>query len=160
MPSKNYLGNSLSGLNDERTIRQIDQYHLDLSSIIGIDSPRSIEYRDAVLDRQSTTRTHLPLITYGDSHRQSCRYELTLHRLQRQRGLYICPQIQSRRLLRSVLWQIERRMIDYLDRDLVHNYSLRPLEGSTQRPSALIRAISWLTASSVGIARRSLSCPR
>ena len=54
--------------NNERHIGEIDEDDTDLTTIVGVNGARRIQYSDAALECQTTARTHLSFIAYRDFH--------------------------------------------------------------------------------------------
>ena len=53
VPGDNHLGDALSVVHDKILLREVDEQHAHLTTIVGIDRPRGVEYRDTLLQGQS-----------------------------------------------------------------------------------------------------------
>src|SRR5262245_54766100 len=68
------LSDAITRSNLERLRRiGVDQQHPDLVAVAGIDEPRRVEARDAVLEREARTRLHEPRVPLGDRDRDAGR---------------------------------------------------------------------------------------
>ena len=55
----------------------VDQDHREFPAVVRIDRPGRIQDRDAMLERQTRTRSYLPLVPMGDGEREAAGEELT-----------------------------------------------------------------------------------
>ena len=60
-----HLRDAVAAADLERRVAVIDEDHLDLAAIVGIDRARRIEHRHAVLGREPRTRPDLRLVALG-----------------------------------------------------------------------------------------------
>ena len=65
MLGDDHLGNTLPIGNLKIFSRKIDKQHRYFSSVIGIYGARGVQYRNTMLERQATTRTHLSFVAQG-----------------------------------------------------------------------------------------------
>ena len=105
MSGDDHLGDALSVVHDEILLRQVDEQHAHLTTIVGIDRPRGVEYRDTLLQGQSAAGSHLGLITCGQGDVQTCRDESPLQRFQHDRRIEIGPQVHACTLRCGILRQ-------------------------------------------------------
>lgn len=105
MTRNHHLGNALTILNNEVFLRQIDEYHTYLATIISIDGTWRIEHGDTFLQRQSTTRSDLRLVASRQRDMQTSRNQPALERLQGDGGVEIGPEIHARTLRSGILRQ-------------------------------------------------------
>ena len=63
MTGNNHLGDALTIVDDEVLLRQVDEYHTYLTTIVGVDGSRCVQHGQSMLQCQSATRAHLCLIT-------------------------------------------------------------------------------------------------
>ena len=100
-----HLGDALSVVHDEILLRQVDEQHAHLTTIVGIDRSRGVEYRDTLLQGQSTAGPHLGLIACWQGNVQSRRDESPLHGFQHDRRIEIGPQVHAGTLRCGILRQ-------------------------------------------------------
>ena len=73
-----HLRDSLAVVHDKILLRQIDEQHSHLATIVCIDSARRIQYCDTLLQSEATARSNLCLIACWQRDVQSCGYESAL----------------------------------------------------------------------------------
>ena len=95
MTGNNHLCNALTIVDDKILLRQVDQHNTNLATVVGIDGTRSIQHRQTVLQCQSTTWTHLCLITFRQSDVETSRYQSTFHGVQGDGGIKVSTQIHT-----------------------------------------------------------------
>lgn len=78
MLSHNHLGNTLTIIDDEGLIREIDKDDTDFSTIVSVNSSRRIQHSDPFLNGQSAARSHLRLKSLRQRDEKSGRYQTTL----------------------------------------------------------------------------------
>ena len=74
----NHLGYSLTILHHKIILRQVNEYNTYLATVIGINSPRCIQYSNSFFQRQSTTRPDLCFIPYWQGNMQARWNQMTL----------------------------------------------------------------------------------
>ncbi len=79
------LGDPIAAVDDEGLGPEVDQDHLHLAPIVGVDRARSIEAGDAVAERQAGTRPHLALEAGRDGHGEAGRHGVAVAGMQGQR---------------------------------------------------------------------------
>ena len=122
MTRNDHLGNTLTIIYDKILLRQIDEHHTYLTTIVSIHRPRGIQHRNTLFQGQSTTRANLCLKAFRQRNIQSCRNEPALHRLQDYWSLQISPQIHPRALHSGILRQ---RLMSFVDNlDLEHTFKI------------------------------------
>ena len=114
MTGNHHLGDTLTILHHKILLREINQDHANLSTIVGIDGSWGIQYGDTLLQGQTTTRSYLSLIAYWQGNVQPRRNQLTLQRFQGDGGIETSPQIHASTLWCGILWQWLMTLIDDL----------------------------------------------
>ena len=57
VPGDDHLGDALSVVHDKVLLREVDEQHAHLTTIVGIDRPRGVEYRDTLLQARLALRS-------------------------------------------------------------------------------------------------------
>ena len=78
MTGHHHLRYTLSRIEGERFVGEVDQYDLDLSTVIRVDGTRSVDQGDAVLYGQAAAGTYLCLETDRQLDIQARRHEFPL----------------------------------------------------------------------------------
>ena len=104
MTGDHHLRDTLAVVDDKLLLRQVDQQHAYLSTIVGIDGAWRVQDGNTLLEGQTATRTDLCLITDRKRDVQSGRNQSALHGLQHDGCFEICSQIHACTLFRGVLW--------------------------------------------------------
>ena len=112
MPGDDHLGDALAVFHHEILLRQIDEHHANLSTIVGIDGAGGVEHGDALLQGQSATGPHLGFVTCWQGDVQTRGYEPALQWAQRDGYAEVGPQIHARTLCRGILWQGVMPLVD------------------------------------------------
>ena len=100
-----HLCNTLTIIDDEILLRQIDEHHAYLAAIVGINRTRGIQDGQTVLQGQSTAGTNLSFVTLRQCNEKTCRNQPTFHRTQHDRLVNIRTKIHTGALRRSILRQ-------------------------------------------------------
>ena len=82
VPCDHHLADPLAIVDGEGLVREVHQDNANLATIVGIDRPRRIEQRDAMLQRQPAPWAHLGLITLWQGDIKACRDKLTFQGIQ------------------------------------------------------------------------------
>ena len=64
MTGNHHLGDALTIVDDKVFLRQVDEYHTNLTTIVGINGSWRIQHGKTMLQCQSTTWTYLSLIAF------------------------------------------------------------------------------------------------
>ncbi len=118
MTGNHHLGNALAVVDDEVFLREIDEQDHNLATIIGIDSSRSVQHRNTVLQRQSATGTYLRLESCGECDVQSCGDETAFHGTKHDGFIDVGTQIHACTLGSGVCWQ---RLMTFVDNLYFHH---------------------------------------
>ena len=78
MTGNDHLGDTLTIFHYKILLRKIDQHNTYLTTVVGINGTRRIQYCDTFLQCQTTTGAHLGLITYRQSNVQTRRNQSAL----------------------------------------------------------------------------------
>ncbi len=123
MTGDNHLSDTLTVMDREWLMGEIDQEDFHLPTIVSINGPRSIQHGDAMLQSQAGAWPYLCLIAFRQSNMQSCGDELSLQGLEDYRCLEIGTKIHAGTLRCGILGEGLVARIDnfYLN----HNAKIR-----------------------------------
>src|SRR5579885_1693667 len=83
--SADQLRHALAAHERHRRRAEVDQDHLDLAAVVGIDRAGAVEHGEAVLQGEPRARPDLRLVALGKSQRDAGRHRRALARIERQR---------------------------------------------------------------------------
>ena len=106
MTGDDHLGNALAIVDDEVLLRQVDEHHAYLTTVVGIDGSWGVQHRQTMLQSQSTAWAHLCLIALWQGDVQTCRNQSALHGVQGDGLTEIGSQVHAGTLRRSVCGQL------------------------------------------------------
>ena len=110
-----HLGYALTVIHHKILLRQINEHHANLTTIVRIDSTWRIQHRQPMLEGQSTARPHLSLIALRQRNMQTRRYQTTLQGMQGYRLIQIGTQVHAGTLNSGVCRQLLVPAVDYLN---------------------------------------------
>ena len=87
---------------------EVDEQHLDLAPVVGVDRPGRVEERQAVAVRETAARPDLPLVPGRDGHREPRRHEAPLAGAQHDVGGDVGREVHAGRSGRHVARQRKR----------------------------------------------------
>jgi len=98
-----HLGNTLTIIDNEIFLRQVDKYYAYLTAIIGVDGAWCVKNGDTFLQGQSTAWAYLCLETYGQGNMQSRWDEFSFQRFQRNGCVEVGSEVHSGTLFCGIL---------------------------------------------------------
>lgn len=109
-----YLGDAFAWVNDEVLVGNVDEKHLQFTTVVGVYGARSVENGDAMLECETASWTHLCLITYWQCDVKTCRNELTLKWMECDRLLNVGADVETRTLFGGISRQWLLAFVYYL----------------------------------------------
>ena len=100
--SNDHLANAFTAFDSERGFAEINHYHLDFATIVGIDCSRSIDQCNTMFDSKSASGAELTFVAFGELDMHSGRDQQALHRLDHYRLVEPSSQIHSCGMLSGV----------------------------------------------------------
>ena len=113
MPGDNHLGNPFAIVDDKVLSREVHQKNHYLTTIVGIDSARSVEDGYSMLQSQPAARANLCFESCRQGNMQSCRNETALHRVESYRLVDVCTEIHTCALWSGVGWKLLVTGVNY-----------------------------------------------
>src|SRR5680860_463158 len=98
------LGDAIAALNKECLIAEIDQKHFHLATIVGIDGAGTIQYGNAVFEREPRTGPQLRLVAVRQFEDEARRHQHAVAGAKRERAVlgHGSDQVEARRMRRLI----------------------------------------------------------
>jgi hypothetical protein len=111
----NELRDTFLGFNRDGVLAEINQDHLYLTAVIGVDRARGIHQREPFFERAATSGPHLPFVPGRYFNCNSSRDGGTGEWLKYQRFIERSKQVNSSSILAMVAWHSSTQALNFYD---------------------------------------------